>query len=80
MKTITQYQPMIFSRLAAVAHERVWRRRQFRNEALRALAYVALGLWLAADTGCVAWDWQFWLMFTPMFAASELALHEVSRG
>ena len=32
---------------------------------------------LAFDTGFVAWDWQFWLMFAPMFAASELALHEV---
>ena len=80
MKTITQYQPMIFSRLAAVAHERVWRRRQFRNESLRILSYVALGFWLAADTGYVAWDWQFWLMFAPVFAAGELALREMLRG
>jgi hypothetical protein len=80
MKTITEYQPMIFSRLAEVAQERVWRRRQFRTESMAALAYLAWGLWLAFDTGYLAWDWQFWVMFAPLMIAGELAVREITQG
>lgn len=80
MKTITQYQPMIFSRLAMIAQEQVGRRKQFWIGAGAGLAYVGLGLWLAFDTGYLVWHWQFWVMFAPLLIAGELAVRQVSRS
>lgn len=77
MKTITEYQPMIFSRLAEAAQERVERRRLFRAESIAALAYIGLGLGLAFDTGYLVWNWQFWVMFAPFLVAGELVVREI---
>ncbi len=73
MKTITEYRPMIFSRLAARGAKRLLSRRRFRADLLVGCGYSALGLWLGFDTGFVAWNWQFWLMFLPFFVAGEVA-------
>lgn len=75
MKTITEYQPMIFSRLAAAAEKRSRQRRRRIREGAIVVAYCALGLWLSFDTGLAPWFWQFWLIFAPLFLASELAMH-----
>jgi hypothetical protein len=72
MKTITEYRPMIFSHLA-VRSQVVSRRRQRLHAELAAGAlYSVIGLWLSCDTGFAPWNWQFWLMFAPIFAAGEL--------
>jgi hypothetical protein len=79
MKTITEYQPLIFSHLGAAAEKRLWRRRQFRTDALMVLGYSGIGLWLSFDTGFLAWDWQFWIMFAPIVLAAELASRALSK-
>ena len=79
MKTITEYQPMIFSHLAAMAGKRGERRRKMRNHLMAATVYTVLGLALSCDTGFVAWNWQFWTMFAPFLAAGELASREVAK-
>ena len=79
MKTITEYQPMIFSQFVANAEKRDERRRQWRTHSLAAGIYTALGLGLSCDTGFVAWNWQFWIMFAPFLAAGELASRELAR-
>lgn len=75
MKTITEYQPMIFTRLAAHAEKRSRQRRRIILDGVVVLGYCLLGLWLSFDTGLAPWFWQFWLMFTPFFLAGELAMH-----
>ena len=79
MKTITEYQPMIFSQFAANAEKRDERRRLFRTHSLAAAVYTVFGLGLSFDTGFVAWNWQFWIMFAPFLAAGELASRELAR-
>ena len=79
MKTITEYQPMIFSHLGAAAEKRSWRRRQFRTDLVMTLGYVGAGLWLGFDTGFLPWDWQFWMMFAPLVLAGELACRALSK-
>ena len=73
MKTITEYRPMIFSQLAARAEHVSRQRRRLRVDLVAAVGYGALGLWLSCDTGFAPWQWQFWLMFAPLFVAGELA-------
>ena len=73
MKTITEYQPMIFSQLAARSETVSRQRRQFRTDLLAVAVYSVIGLFLSFDTGLAPWQWQFWLMFAPLFAAGELA-------
>ncbi len=81
MKTITEYQPLIFGLLLARAENRGVR----RNLTLRAIAcylpalYVLVALGLILGTGLAPWDWPFWMVFTPFFMGSELALRELSR-
>jgi hypothetical protein len=75
MKTITQYGPMIFSQMAEQAEKRALLRRQLGTDVAAVLTYTALGLWLSFDTGFAPWHWQFWLMFTPLYIAGELATH-----
>lgn len=77
MKTITEYQPMIYSVLLTAPS----RRRTRREQALRAanvgvrISYAAAILAIMAQTGLAAWNWQFWIMFAPMLALGEYALH-----
>jgi MFS family permease len=73
MKTITEYRPMVFSLLATHSEEHTRRRRQRAVEFLAVAAYGVLGLGLSFDTGFAPWQWQFWLMFAPLFVAGELA-------
>jgi hypothetical protein len=75
MKTITEYQPLIFSRLASMAAKRSGNRRRFKTDLMVVAAYSLLGLWLSFDTGFLPWDWQFWIMFAPLLLAGELAFH-----
>ena len=72
MKTITEYQPMIFSQLAARSEAVSRQRRRLRIDLLAFAIYGAIGLFLSFDTGFAPWQWQFWLMFVPLFAAGEL--------
>ena len=88
MKTITEYQPLIFSALLSRGdHRRTSHRRMLRAVALAlSLGYVMLGLKITMDTGLAVWDWQFWLIFAPLFFLGEQVLlllarprlHEVS--
>jgi len=78
MKTITEYRPMVFTELAAEAHEHARRRRQRRVELVAIATYGVLGLGLSFDTGFAPWQWQFWLMFAPLFFAGELAWRELT--
>jgi hypothetical protein len=80
MKTITEYQPMIFSKMAANGEKRILLRRQLGIDGLMALGYSVPGLWLSFDTGFVVWHWQFWLVFAPIFFAGELAIHAFRHG
>lgn len=73
MKTITEYRPMIFSQLAVRSEVLSRRRRQLWSDVLVAVIYGVIGLALSFDTGFAPWQWQFWLMFAPLFAAGELA-------
>ena len=79
MKTITEYQPMIFSHLAAAAEKRSARRRSFRTDLLMASGYIGVGIWMCFDTGFLPWDWQFWIMFAPILLAGELACRALAK-
>lgn len=81
MKTITEYQPMIFSALFCRPELRKSRARQvLRLTALAlALGYVGLGLKITTDTGLAAWDWQFWMILAPLFFLGEQVLRALSR-
>ncbi|EDY21798.1 hypothetical protein CfE428DRAFT_1044 [Chthoniobacter flavus Ellin428] len=72
MKTITEYRPMIFSLLAAQSEKHSRQYRRLKIELLATVGYGAGGLWLSCDTGFAPWQWQFWLMFAPLFLAGEL--------
>ena len=73
MKTITEYRPMIFSLLAEQSEKQTRQHRRLKIELLATVGYGAVGLWLSCDTGFAPWQWQFWLMFAPLFTAGELA-------
>ena len=76
MKTITEYRPMIFSHLATQAEQVSRHRRRLGIDLLAAAGYGSLGLWMSCDTGFAPWQWQFWLMYAPLFTAGELAWRE----
>ena len=80
MKTITEYQPMIFSQLAALAEKRSSRRQQMRAELLWVGGYSGFGLWLSFDTGFLIWDWQFWVIFAPLLVAVEMASRMIRKN
>lgn len=73
MKTITEYQPMIFSQLAARSVAVSRQRQRLRIDLVAIAVYGVIGLFLSFDTGFAPWQWQFWLMFAPLFSAGELA-------
>jgi hypothetical protein len=75
MKTITEYRPLIFSEMASHSEQRQHRRRQWWINAPAIFIYCTLGFWMAYDTGVTPWQWQFWLMFAPLVAAVEIAIH-----
>jgi len=72
MKTITEYQPMIFSQMAEHAEKRSEQRRQLRMDVLMIAAYTLGALWLSYDTGIAVWHWQLWMIFLPFFVAVEM--------
>ena len=72
MKTITEYQPMIFSQMAEHAEKRSEHRRQLRGDALMICIYSVGALWLSYDTGIAVWHWQFWMIFLPFFVVGEM--------
>jgi len=72
MKTITEYQPMIFSQMAEHAERRSEQRRRLRTDVLMIGIYSIGGLWLSYDTGIAVWHWQFWMTFLPFFVAGEM--------
>jgi hypothetical protein len=77
MKTITEYRPMIFTQLTIRSEVCARRRRRLRRELLLVAAYGVLGMGLYFDTGFAPWQWQFWLMFAPLFVAGELACRQL---
>jgi hypothetical protein len=72
MKTITEYQPLIFSRiLSSAARRKPWPWTWSLARTVTVLE-VAVGFWLMADTGFLPFSWQFWIVFGPIFLAGEL--------
>jgi hypothetical protein len=82
MKTITEYQPMIYSLLLTEPSRRRTRREQllrFAHIGVRLLYGVAI-LGIMAETGLAAWNWQFWMIFAPVLAVGEYALHTLEQS
>ena len=81
MKTITEYQPLIFAELFDQPQRRRDRRRLAFRAAMVALpvVYVLAGLKITADTGFFVWDWQFWLIFVPLFLLGERLLRALAK-
>ena len=81
MKTITEYQPMIYSVLFAGPERRRTRHRQNLRLVAACLlfGYFAAILKIMADTGLAVWDWQFWIIFGPLLALGERLLWTLSR-
>ncbi len=80
-KTITQFQPLIYTTLLA-SERHPSRIREKLLGVLQYLAfavYVAAGLRISADTGLAPWDWEYWLMLLPLYALGEWSLRELSR-
>ncbi len=73
MKTITEYAPLIFTRLSDHTRHRREVRQRLRRSSLLIGSYSVVGLALSTDTGFLPWDWQFWMMFLPFFVAGEAA-------
>ena len=80
MKTITEYQPLIFGELFGQAQKRLVRRRSTWKAAVLVLpvVYVCLGLKITVDTGLRVWDPRFWLIFVPLFLLGERLLWALS--
>ena len=80
MKTITQYQPLIFGLMQMREDRKDARRAWSQALIVRMLPRLCLGagLWIALDTGLQPWSLSFWTIFGPLFLASELALWEIS--
>ncbi len=84
MKTITEYQPLIFGTLLTHARKRRSRSHHWMRAAalVLPLLYIFAGLKITADTGVMVWDWRFWFMFVPLFLLGErlqLLLAELAR-
>ena len=78
MKTITEYQPLIYSQLVGSTEKRSSQRRVLRRNLLMA-GYCLIGLFLSFDTGFLVWDWQFWVMFAPLLVAGEVAARALTK-
>lgn len=80
MKTITEYQPLIFGELFGQAQKRLVRRRSTWKAAVLILPvlYICAGLKITADTGLRVWDPRFWLIFVPLFLLGERLLWALS--
>jgi len=80
MKTITEYQPLIFASLIDQAARRRLRRHQTSRLLTWSLpiVYVLAGLKITADTGVAVWDWRFWVMFVPLYLLGERLLGTVA--
>jgi hypothetical protein len=80
-KTITEFQPLIYQRMFAQREQRRGRRRHWLQTVAWALPalYVVLGIKITADTGIAPWNWQFWLMFAPLFVFAERVVWSLSR-
>ena len=78
MKTITEYRPLIFGELFAQSEKRRSHLRKISWSGVAVAGYCILGLWLSVDTGFAPWNWQFWMVFGPLFVAGELAGRELS--
>jgi fatty acid desaturase len=72
MRTITDYSSMVFTHVPIRTLERARRQRRLRFEFLAVLVYATLGILLSLDTGFAPWQWQFWIVFAPLFLAGEL--------
>ncbi len=77
MKTITEYQPLIFSRILSATPVREFDRRAVCWNIAVVVLYCTAGLWLFVDTGFAPWNWQYWIAFGPLFIAGELAVNEL---
>lgn len=73
MKTITEYKPLIFGELIALSEKRKVERRRWNRTGAAIAAYCLAGLLISVTTGLATWNWQFWMMFGPLFLAGELA-------
>ena len=78
MKTITEYRPLIFGELFAQSGKRRAHLRRLGWSGVAIAAYGFFGLLLSLDTGFGPWNWQFWMVFGPLFVAGELAARELS--
>jgi hypothetical protein len=76
MKTITEYRPLIFSRILNATREGEFTRPSAGWNIALVVLYCAAGSWLFVDTGFAPWNWQFWTAFGPLFVAGELAMNE----
>ncbi|MGB8170576.1 MAG: hypothetical protein WCF18_23940 [Chthoniobacteraceae bacterium] len=77
MKTITEYRPLIFSRILDATRAVEPTRQSMGWNVGVVVFYCAAGLWLFVDTGFAPWNWQFWTAFGPLFIAGELAVNEI---
>jgi hypothetical protein len=81
MKTITEYQPLIYSAIL----DGPQRRRHTRRQNLRLAAiglrscYALVILAIMAQTGLAAWNWQFWIIFAPVLLLGEHTLQTLTR-
>jgi hypothetical protein len=82
MKTITEYQPLIFSALGARAGYREQRNRRVARglRVILPLVYGLIGLKLGVDTGMCAWDLGFWIMMLPVILLGEQLLRTLAGG
>lgn len=76
MKTITEYRPLIFSRILSATPAREHDCRAIGSNLAAVSFYCTAGFWLFFDTGFAPWNWQFWIAFGPLFLAGELAVNE----
>jgi hypothetical protein len=76
MKTISEYQPLLFSTLQRVAEQRERRREKVLRAARWAtpVVYALVAMKVTADTALVPWDIGFWLIVAPIIAISEYAI------
>lgn len=85
MKTITEYQPLIVAALLDAGEKRRTRQKFQTRSAWRVaivvlpLLYILAALKITSDTGLAVWNWQFWLMFIPLFLLGERVLWALSQ-
>lgn len=77
MKTITEYQPLIFGVMLARTRARAINRRAMGVNLIVAVAYALVGYGLTLDLKASLLEWQFWIVFGPLFVAAELLISEM---